>query len=59
MEAGLRQVDMAKALGKPQAFVSYYESGARRLDLLELRQICGILGVPLVDLVKKFEKLLQ
>jgi transcriptional regulator with XRE-family HTH domain len=59
MEAGLRQVDMAKALGKPQAFDSYYESGARRLDLLELRQICGILGVPLVDLVKKFEKLLQ
>jgi len=58
-DAGLRQVDMAKALGKPQAFVSYYESGARRLDLLELRQICGILGIRLVDLVKKFEKLLQ
>jgi hypothetical protein len=59
VKAGLRQVDMARALGKPQAFVSYYESGARRLDLLELRQICGILGVPLVDLVRKFEKLLQ
>ena len=58
-EAGLRQVDMAKALGKPQAFVSYYESGARRLDLLELRQICGILGIPLIQFVKKFEKLLQ
>jgi ribosome-binding protein aMBF1 (putative translation factor) len=58
-EAGLRQVDMAKALGKPQAFVSYYESGARRLDLLELRQICGILGIPLIELVRKFEKLLQ
>lgn len=58
-EAGLRQVDMAKALGKPQAFVSYYESGARRLDLLELRQICGILGIPLFEFVKRFEKLLQ
>ena len=54
-EAGLRQIDMAKALGKPQAFVSYYESGARRLDLLELRQICGILGISLIDLVRKFE----
>ena len=43
VEADLRQVDMARALGKPQAFVSYYESGARRLDLLELRQICKIL----------------
>lgn len=59
MRAGMRQVDMARALGKPQAFVSYYESGARRLDLLELRQICRILGVPLVDFVKKLEKLLQ
>ena len=58
-EARLRQVDMAKALGKPQAFVSYYESGARRLDLLELRQICGILGIPLIELVRRFEKLLQ
>jgi transcriptional regulator with XRE-family HTH domain len=55
MEAGLRQIDMAKALGKPQAFVSYYESGARRLDLLELRRICGILGISLIDLVRKFE----
>ena len=56
MEAGLRQVDMARALGKPQAFVSYYESGARRLDFLELRQICGVLGVRLVAFVRKFEK---
>jgi transcriptional regulator with XRE-family HTH domain len=58
-EAGLRQLDMAKALGKPQAFVSYYESGARRLDLLELRQICEILQIPLIEFVKKFEKLLR
>jgi len=58
-QAGLRQIDMARALGKPQAFVSYYESGARRLDLLELRQICKILGVSLLDFVRKFEKLLQ
>lgn len=58
-KAGIRQIDMARALGKPQAFVSYYESGARRLDLLELRQVCNVLGVTLVDFVRKFEKLLQ
>ena len=58
-EAGIRQVDMARALGKPQAFVSYYESGARRLDLLELRQVCKVLGVSLPDFVRKFEKRLQ
>jgi transcriptional regulator with XRE-family HTH domain len=52
-------VETAKGLGKPQAFVSYYESGVRRLDLLELRHICGVLDISLVDLIKKFEKLLQ
>ena len=59
VQAGLRQVDMARALGKPQAFVSYYESGARRLDLLELRQVCEVLGVPLRDFIREFEKLIQ
>ena len=58
-KAGLRQVDMAAALGKPQAFVSYYESGARRLDLLELRQVCKVLDVSLSDFVRRFEQLLQ
>jgi|ERR1017187_1932666 hypothetical protein len=36
-----------------------HESGARRLDLLELRQICGILGISLVNLIKRFEKLVR
>jgi transcriptional regulator with XRE-family HTH domain len=59
LQAGIRQVDMAQALGKPQAFVSYYESGARRLDLLELRQVCKVLGISLPGFVRKFEKRLQ
>ncbi len=59
LQAGLRQVDLARSLGKPQAFVSYYESGARRLDVLELRQICKVLGVHLVDFVRRLEQLLK
>jgi transcriptional regulator with XRE-family HTH domain len=58
-EAGLTQADMARALGKPQPFVSYYESGARRLDLLELRRICSVLGISMIDFVRKFEKSLR
>ena len=58
-KAGITQVQMAKLLGKPQPFVSYYESGARRLDLLELRQACGVLGISLVRLVRDFERLLE
>ena len=56
MDAGLRQKDIAKALGKRPAFVSYYESGARRLDLLELREVCEVLGISLDVFVRKFEE---
>jgi transcriptional regulator with XRE-family HTH domain len=59
VQADIRQVDVARALGKPQAFVSYYESGARRLDVLELRQVRKILGISLTDFVRKLEKRLQ
>jgi len=55
-DAGLKQKDISKALGKPQAFVSYYETGARRLDLLELREVCEALGICLVTFVWQFEK---
>ena len=56
IDAGLRQKDIAKALGKRPAFVSYYESGMRRLDLLELREVCEVLGISLDVFVRKFEK---
>jgi transcriptional regulator with XRE-family HTH domain len=54
-EAQLRQEDLARKLNQSQSFVSKYESGERRLDLLELQQICDAVGVPLQDFVKRFE----
>lgn len=56
IEAGLRQEDLAKALGMPQSVVSKFESGERRLDLLELRDVCQALGISLVDFVRRFER---
>ncbi len=53
--AGLRQADLARRLGKPQSFVSKYESGERRLDLVELRQVCAAIGISLEELVRRFE----
>jgi len=58
-EAGLRQQDLATRLGEPQSFVSKYESGERRLDVLELRQITAALGVPLVEFIRRLEERLQ
>lgn len=56
LDAGLRQVDLAKRLGEPQSFVSRYESGERRLDVLELRRICTALGVSLADFINRLEE---
>lgn len=42
IEAGLTQVDVAKHLKKPQSFVSKFESGERRVDVVELQHIAEI-----------------
>jgi len=53
--AGLTQAEMAQKLGQPQSFVSKYESGERRLDVLELRQVCRASGISLADFIRKLE----
>lgn len=57
--AGMRQEDLAQALGMPQSVVSKFESGERRLDLLELHDVCQALGISLVEFVRRFEGSLQ
>lgn len=59
VDARLTQVGLAKRLRRPQSFVSKYESGERRLDLVELRQVCHGLGFSLPDLVQRFERALS
>ncbi|HVU28135.1 MAG TPA: helix-turn-helix transcriptional regulator [Verrucomicrobiae bacterium] len=53
---GLTQVELARMLKRPQSFVSKYESGERRLDLIELREICKALNSPLSKFIKNFEE---
>jgi len=55
LQAGLSQAELAKKLGRPQSFVSKYESGERRLDLVELHQICEALKVSFSKFAKRFE----
>lgn len=58
-EGGFRQVDLAEQLGQPQSFISKYESGERRLDILELRRICDATGISLQEFVDKLEDSLR
>lgn len=53
--AGLTQSDLANLLNQPQSFVSKYESGERRIDILELRNICSALNFPITSFLKKLE----
>ena len=40
--AGLTQVEVAKALHQRQSFVSKCESGARRIDVIELERFAAL-----------------
>jgi hypothetical protein len=43
-------------VGTSWSFVSEYEAGERRLESVELRDICVALGVNLVKLFRTWEK---
>jgi transcriptional regulator with XRE-family HTH domain len=49
--AGIRQVDLAKALGRSQSFVSNYERGERRVDVAEFVLITRAVGVDARELL--------
>lgn len=50
-EAGLTQQAVAQAWGMPQETVSAVERGVRRLDLVELMDLCQVLGLDIAEFV--------
>ncbi len=42
-DASITQAELSKRLGRPQSFVSKYEGGERRLDVIEFIQVCDAL----------------
>jgi hypothetical protein len=51
----MTQVACSKALGRSQSFVSDVERGVRRLDVIQLRDLCRVLKQDLVTFVRQFE----
>jgi transcriptional regulator with XRE-family HTH domain len=53
---GLTQIDVAKKLNRPQSFVSKYENGERRLDVVEFLEVADALGVDPCRLLKALSR---
>ncbi|WP_341937929.1 helix-turn-helix domain-containing protein [Marinimicrobium sp. C2-29] len=53
--AGLTQVELSQALGRPQSYVSKYETGERRLDYVEVVEICQAIGVAVDDFNEAYQ----
>jgi transcriptional regulator with XRE-family HTH domain len=53
--AGLTQEELAVRLQRDQPWVSVVESGQRRIDLIELRDVCRALSMTLVEFVTTLE----
>ena len=53
--AGLTQTQLAAKLGVDQSIVSKIERNERRLDVVELKDICTAVGISLQDFVCRFE----
>ena len=50
---GLRQQDVAQALGRPQSFVAKVESCERKADFVETLDLCAAVGLDPKTLLKK------
>jgi transcriptional regulator with XRE-family HTH domain len=52
---GLTQMEFSRRLGKPFHFVSMYENGERRLDVLEFNSIARELQVDAAETLRKID----
>lgn len=55
-DAGLTQTDLARSIREPQSFVSKYENGQIRLDLVQVRLIAKALGTTATKIVQQWER---
>ncbi|MFJ4144761.1 helix-turn-helix domain-containing protein [Pseudomonas sp. NPDC089734] len=56
--ADLTQLECSRALGRPQSFMSDVEKGVRRLDIVQLRDLCAVLGYALPQFISEYEEAL-
>lgn len=55
-EKGLTQSDLSECLSRPQSFVSKYESGERRIDVVEFLEIAKCLDLDPIKFIQTLIK---
>jgi transcriptional regulator with XRE-family HTH domain len=56
LDAGLRQVDVAQQLAKPQSYIAKIESGERKMDFIEVLDLCVAIGLDPCELSRELVK---
>jgi transcriptional regulator with XRE-family HTH domain len=54
VDAELTQAELAEKIGQTQSYVSKYENGEQRLDIIELEAVCKATGVSLMTFVERY-----
>ena len=55
-DAGITQLQLARALRTSQSFIGKCERGERRIDVIELQAICRALGIELQVFIAELEE---
>lgn len=55
-DAGLTQAEVAKKLRRPQSFVSKYERGERRLDVVEFVEVVDVLKADPAGIISQLRR---
>mgnify|MGYP002685501912 CR=1 FL=1 len=58
-DAGITQVEFAEKIGQTQSFVSRCERGERRIDVIELRVFCEVIGIPYTRFIEQLEEAIK
>lgn len=56
MQSKMTQQELAYQLECSQSYICKYEQCQKRLDFIEVRNICLALGVSMAELVKEYEE---
>lgn len=54
LDANLTQKQVAEKIDETQSYVSKYENGEQRLDLIELEAVCNAVDTPLTEFVRRY-----